>query len=198
VLQYPGARWTPLGAQTQDPMARHDIVCAHTMAGYLVSTDQYFRIGNGEGYRGTESHYGIGGQWGPDLGGKHTVGEWWSTTPSKDCPTAVRITQFKTIVIPAVQAALKEDDMPLTDADVAKVTAAVLTAVHKDVAAMLSDGTHTYLPPVHRKLDELERAVQALAELKAPATASGATAEQVANAVVGAFGSRLNAAQPVG
>lgn len=208
---YPDARWTPLGAQTETRMTRHSVVCVHTMAGYLVSTDGYFRIGNGEGFRGTESHYGVGGKWGPDLGGgldgavwqwqdraygadanldgkprvisietadnavrpiqpwtpaqvsaitrlcawecslaahadcpagwtcregvewegirvaippvlipdtqshrrglayhaqgaaDHTVGEWWSTTPSKDCPTAPRIAQFKTTVIPGVQ-----------------------------------------------------------------------------------------------
>ncbi len=66
---YPGAKWTPLGAQTEDRMTGHDIVCLHTMVGYLVSTDRYFRIYNGEGYAGTESHYGVGGKWGPDLGG---------------------------------------------------------------------------------------------------------------------------------
>jgi hypothetical protein len=38
------------------------------MVGYLTSTDRYFRISNGEGYRGTESHFGVGGIWGPDLG----------------------------------------------------------------------------------------------------------------------------------
>src|SRR5215207_1024639 len=69
MLTYPGARWKPLGAQTETRMTGHDIVCLHTMVGYLTSTDRYFRIYNGEGYRGTESHFGIGGKWGPDLGG---------------------------------------------------------------------------------------------------------------------------------
>lgn len=68
-LIYPGCKWTPLGAQTQRPMTAHDIACLHTMAGYLISTDRYFRISNGEGFRGTESHWGMGGIWGPDLGG---------------------------------------------------------------------------------------------------------------------------------
>jgi hypothetical protein len=58
-----------LGAQTETLMTGHDIVCLHTMVGYLVSTDKYFRIYNGSGYSGTESHYGVGGKWGPDLGG---------------------------------------------------------------------------------------------------------------------------------
>jgi hypothetical protein len=65
---YPGAKWTPLGAQTETLMTGHDIVCLHTMVGYLISTDKYFRIYNGAGYSGTESHYGVGGKWGPDLG----------------------------------------------------------------------------------------------------------------------------------
>jgi hypothetical protein len=50
-------------------MTGHDIICLHTMVGYLVSTDHYFSVTNGVGYIGTESHYGIGGKWGPDLGG---------------------------------------------------------------------------------------------------------------------------------
>lgn len=69
MVYFPGAEVRPLGPQTQGPMTGHDIVCLHTMVGYLISTDRYFRISNGEGYRGTESHYGVGGKWGPDLGG---------------------------------------------------------------------------------------------------------------------------------
>lgn len=211
----PPIRQAPLGPQTQPRMSRHDIICVHTMVGYLLSTDRYFRTSNGTGYDGTESHYGVGGKWGPDLGGgwdgriwqwqslaytadanyqgnlrvvsietadnspalpqdiqpwtpaqlaalidliawlctpaahascpaswrchqvgipaqlipdtqssrrglayhaqgaaEHTVGEWWSTTPSKGCPTPVRIRQFKTIVVPGVQRKLagQEED----------------------------------------------------------------------------------------
>jgi hypothetical protein len=198
---YPDARFKPLGAQTQDRLTHHDIVCVHTMVGYLTSTDPFFRTYNGAGFDGVESHFGVGGKWGPDLGGdldgavwqwqdldytadanldgnwhvlsietadnaarpiepwtdkqvdalvpliawlcrkydippvlipdtqparrglayhaqgaaEHTVGEWWSTSPGKDCPTAVRIGQFKTLVIPRVQALLRgegDDDMP--------------------------------------------------------------------------------------
>lgn len=75
-LTYPGARWTPLGAQTESRMTSHDVICAHTMVGYLTSTDRYFRISNGPGFRGTESHFGVGGKWGPDLGG-HLDGAVW-------------------------------------------------------------------------------------------------------------------------
>lgn len=45
-------------------MARHDIVCLHTMVGYLTSTDAMFRRG---GWSGTESHFGVGGKWGGDV-----------------------------------------------------------------------------------------------------------------------------------
>jgi hypothetical protein len=65
----PEIRIAPLGPQTQPRMARHDIICVHTMVGYLVSTDRFFRVSNGAGYAGTESHFGVGGKWGPDLGG---------------------------------------------------------------------------------------------------------------------------------
>lgn len=73
---YPGARWHPLGAQTESRMTAHDIVCLHTMVGYLTSTDPYFRVTNGIGFAGTESHYGVGGKWGPDLGGALDGASW--------------------------------------------------------------------------------------------------------------------------
>lgn len=83
---YPAARWHPLGAQRQRRMTGHDIVCLHTMVGYLVSTDRYFRISNGPGFRGTESHYGVGGRWGPDLGGglDGAVWQWQDRAYSAD------------------------------------------------------------------------------------------------------------------
>lgn len=70
MLTYPGAKLRLLGAQTQPRMRAHDIICWHTMVGFLTSTDGYFRSGNGAGFDGTESHFGNGGKWGPDLGGK--------------------------------------------------------------------------------------------------------------------------------
>lgn len=63
---YPQAVYKPLGAQSEPTMRAHDIVCLHTMVGYLSSTDRYFRAANGRGYDGTESHYGVGGPWGSD------------------------------------------------------------------------------------------------------------------------------------
>lgn len=63
---YPHALYKPLGPQSEPTMHAHDIVCLHTMVGYLSSTDRYFRTANGAGYDGTESHYGVGGPWGSD------------------------------------------------------------------------------------------------------------------------------------
>ncbi len=63
---YPGAVFKPLGPQTEPRMTAHDVVCLHTMVGYLSSTDRYFRTSNGAGYAGTESHFGVGGKWGGD------------------------------------------------------------------------------------------------------------------------------------
>lgn len=61
--EYPEAIFRPLGKQTQPPMKAHDIICLHTMVGYLSSTDIMFKR---SGYGGTESHFGIGGKWGAD------------------------------------------------------------------------------------------------------------------------------------
>jgi hypothetical protein len=68
-ITYPGCRWYPLGAQTENRQTTHNVIILHTMVGYLVSTDNLFRAGNGAGFIGLESHFGVGGQWGPDLGG---------------------------------------------------------------------------------------------------------------------------------
>lgn len=75
---YPGAVFKPLGPQAEPTMTGHDVLCLHTMVGVLASTDGYFRHGNGEGYAGTESHYGVGGKWGKDaaLGLDGTVWQW--------------------------------------------------------------------------------------------------------------------------
>ncbi len=60
----PHAKWDPLSStQTQPAMAAHRVVCLHTMVGYLTSTRSMFKA---NGYRGTESHYGVGGKWGSD------------------------------------------------------------------------------------------------------------------------------------
>jgi len=56
--RYPAAVFDPLGPQTEDRMRAHDIFCFHTMAGSLAGTASLFES---NGYGGTESHYGTGG-----------------------------------------------------------------------------------------------------------------------------------------
>lgn len=55
---YPAGVWDPLGRQTESRMTSHDIICIHTMVGSLAGTDAMFE---GDGYGGTESHFGTGG-----------------------------------------------------------------------------------------------------------------------------------------
>lgn len=57
---YPGAVYRPLGAQTE-PLITPRILVWHTMVGGLVGTEDYFKRANGQGYSGTESHFGVGG-----------------------------------------------------------------------------------------------------------------------------------------
>lgn len=58
-----GATKKSLGKQTQPRMTHHDIICVHTMVGFLKSTYAMFAE---HGFTGTESHVGIGGKWGSD------------------------------------------------------------------------------------------------------------------------------------
>lgn len=78
-------------------------------------------------------------------------------------------------------------DMPLTQADIDAVT----KAVHADVAAMLADPNHQYLPPIHAKLNSIARAVSTLSDdernIIAAVTAGEADVE-AAIAKVGASG----------
>jgi hypothetical protein len=81
---YRGAKYRPLATkQTQPAMRAHDIVCLHTMVGYLGSTDAMFKA---NGYGGTESHFGIGGRWGQDVGKEldGVVYQWQDTTFTAD------------------------------------------------------------------------------------------------------------------
>lgn len=81
MTKYSGAAWRPLGVQTQPRMSRHDIVCVHTMVGYLTSTEAMFRK---RGYGGTESHFGVGGKWGSDDGKDGVVYQWQDTDFTAD------------------------------------------------------------------------------------------------------------------
>jgi N-acetylmuramoyl-L-alanine amidase len=79
------AKKRPLGQQTEPLLKRKDVVCIHTMVGYLSSTDDMFKEG---GYSGTESHFGIGGKWGGDAPNKGdldgVVYQWQDTNREAD------------------------------------------------------------------------------------------------------------------
>jgi hypothetical protein len=64
VKRYPEAQMRLLGPQTEPKMDAHSVVCIHTMVGSLYGTDRMFKQ---NGFTGTESHYGIGGDDGLDL-----------------------------------------------------------------------------------------------------------------------------------
>lgn len=73
MARMPGAIWKPLATNfdRQPRMKAYDIFCLHTMVGTLSGTDGYFKTGNGSGYAGTESHFGVG----PD----GTIFQWQDT-----------------------------------------------------------------------------------------------------------------------
>jgi len=82
-VAYPMGKLRLLGNQTQPKMRSHDIICLHTMVGYLTSTDTMFKA---NGYGGLESHFGVGGKWGPDAGKSldGTVYQWQDPTYTAD------------------------------------------------------------------------------------------------------------------
>src|SRR5688500_10151578 len=57
VLKYPGAKWDPLGPQTESRLGSRALLCLHTMVGSLAGTSNMFHA---HGYGGTESHFGVG------------------------------------------------------------------------------------------------------------------------------------------
>lgn len=84
MARYPGASYRPLSpVQGQPKMESHDIVCLHTMVGNLYSTDLMFHR---NGWGGTESHFGIGGKWGADVGHnlEGDVYQWQDTVYTAD------------------------------------------------------------------------------------------------------------------
>lgn len=83
-MKFSGAVYRPLAArQTQPKMIRHDIICLHTMVGFLSSTDDMFHK---NGWGGTESHFGVGGKWGPDKakGWDGKIFQWQDTAYTAD------------------------------------------------------------------------------------------------------------------
>lgn len=83
MARYSKAQWRPLAAGSPPNMAAHNIICLHTMVGYLVGTDVMFKR---DGWTGTESHFGIGGKWGSDVtpGLDGTVYQWVDTAHQAD------------------------------------------------------------------------------------------------------------------
>lgn len=73
MARMPGAIWKPLASNwsSQPRMKAYDIFCLHTMVGTLSGSDGWFRSGNGAGYAGAESHFGVG----PD----GTIWQWQDT-----------------------------------------------------------------------------------------------------------------------
>ena len=80
MARYPGAAQKPLSTkQTEPAMRAHDIICIHTMVGYLSSTYSMFKK---DGFTGTESHFGVGGIWGGDKAA-HYDGKVWQFQDTK-------------------------------------------------------------------------------------------------------------------
>lgn len=121
---YPDAWFRPLGPQTERKMRGHDIICLHTMVGYLASTDAMFKR---HGYRGTESHFGIGGVWGGDraklLDGQ--VWQWQDTGYEADANLNGALTVI------SIETA---DNAPRAPEDIAEWTPAQCVAISKLVA----------------------------------------------------------------
>jgi hypothetical protein len=136
-MRYPDATWRPLApVQTQPAMHAHDIVCAHTMVGNLVSTDAMFHE---NGWGGTESHFGIGGRWGADVakGYDGRVFEW------QDCRfTADANYQGNPRVI-SIETA---DNAPNLVENIQAWDSAQLTAIVKLVAWLCSHAAHASCP----------------------------------------------------
>lgn len=136
---YPGARFYPLGAQTETRMRAHDIICLHTMVGYLASTDRYFRISNGDGFRGTESHFGIGGPWGPDLGGGLDGATWqW-----QDLAFGADANLDGKATVISIETA---DNAPARPEDIAAWSPAQLDEIVELVAWLCSPAAHAKCP----------------------------------------------------
>jgi hypothetical protein len=103
------------------------------------------------------------------------------------CPNPTRIKQLKTVVIPRVADALRagsppapkptpvEDDMPLTDAEIAKVAAAAANAVVAETLGASGPNVGVALQSTYQRLARLEDAVAAIAQrLATPGASSGA------------------------
>ena len=71
MTRYPSCTWKPITGTSTRPVQK-DILCLHTMVGYLSSTWSYFNRPD----VGVYSHIGVGGPWGTDAG-KNLDGVAW-------------------------------------------------------------------------------------------------------------------------
>ncbi len=79
--RYSKAEWRPLGPITDAAfIGVPRIMILHTMSGFLWGTDSFFRQ---NGYGGTESHFGIGGQHDP-TGNDGKVLQWQAINRKAD------------------------------------------------------------------------------------------------------------------
>ena len=140
MLRYPHASWRPLGRQSEEPMTGHDLVIVHTMVGHLSSTDAMFRR---QGYVGTESHYGIGGRWGPD-GPARLDGEVWQWQDRARRADANLDAAYHAISIETA------DNAPRAAADIARWTHAQATALVALISWECSREAHAQCPPEWR------------------------------------------------
>lgn len=83
-LWYPGAEKRPLGKQAEPLVDGPRVLIFHRMAGYLRGTDSMFKQ---DGYSGTESHFGVGGNWDP-AGLDGAVWQWQSIDRQADAQFA--------------------------------------------------------------------------------------------------------------
>jgi len=59
----PGAQWRPLSDINTEPLIKPRLLITHTMVGGLLGTERWFKAGNGTGYGGPESTFGVGGRY---------------------------------------------------------------------------------------------------------------------------------------
>ncbi len=138
-IKCPFAQWRPLSdQQTESRMTSHDIVCIHTMVGYLRSTDTMF---GKNGYGGTESHFGIGGIWGSDRNDPPLDGhlmQWQDLAFQAD---ANLDGNPRTISIETA------DNAPKNAADIARWTPAQVETIVRLIRWLCSTKAHAACPP---------------------------------------------------
>lgn len=131
---YPAAEWRPLADGNPDAlMTAHDIVCVHTMAGFLAGTEAEFRK---NGWTGTESHFGVGGPSDPGFDG--TVYQWVDTDFQADANL-----EGNPRLISIETSDGRDETTPWTEAQLAAIAAIIVWACQEyDIPAeLVADST---------------------------------------------------------